>query len=44
MTNHADGKRADITEKINKAAFAVYDRLGWRFAEKVCENATVIEG
>ena len=38
-----EGKHVDLTEKIIGAFFKVYNTLGYGFAEKVCENALVIE-
>jgi GxxExxY protein len=37
------GKHADITEKVLKAFFKVYNTLGYGFAERVYENALIIE-
>ena len=37
------GKYADVTEKIIGAFFAVYNRLGYGFSEKVYENALALE-
>ena len=37
------GKHADITEKIIKAFYAVYNTLGYGFSEKVYHLALVIE-
>ena len=37
------GKHVDITEKILKAFFTVYNTLGYGFAERVYENALIIE-
>lgn len=36
-------KYSDITEKILRAFFNVYNRLGYGFIEKVYENAMLIE-
>ena len=36
-------KHSDITEKIIKAAFEVFNTLGYGFLEKVYENALYIE-
>ncbi len=36
-------KYSDITEKIIKAAYDVYNTLGYGFLEKVYENALAIE-
>lgn len=38
-----DGRHAELTKKIIGAAFAVHNQLGFGFAEKVYENALVIE-
>jgi GxxExxY protein len=37
------GKQADLTDKVVKAFFKVYNTLGYGFAERVYENALVIE-
>ncbi|RPJ51175.1 MAG: GxxExxY protein [Chloroflexi bacterium] len=37
------GKHSEITDKIIKAFFTVYNQLGHGFNEKVYENALVIE-
>jgi GxxExxY protein len=37
------GKHADITDKVLKAFFKVYNTLGYGFAERVYENALAIE-
>jgi GxxExxY protein len=37
------GKHADVTDKILKAFFKVYNTLGYGFAERVYENALAIE-
>ena len=37
----ADGKHAELTEKIIGAAYAVHSALGYGFLEKVYENAKV---
>ncbi len=34
---------SDLTEKIIKAFYIVYNKLGYSFLEKVYENALVIE-
>ena len=39
----ADGKHTDVTEKVIEAFFNVYNTLGYGFAEKVYQNALVIE-
>jgi GxxExxY protein len=39
----ADGKHADLTEKIIGAFYKVYNTLGYGFSEKVYENALAIE-
>lgn len=36
-------KHSDVTEKIIKAYFQVYNTLGYGFLEKVYENALIIE-
>ena len=36
-------KHSELTEKIIKAFFIVYNKLGYGFLEKVYENAMVIE-
>lgn len=41
MENHF--KHSDITEKIIKAFFKVYNKLGYGFLEKVYENAMFFE-
>jgi GxxExxY protein len=38
-----DGKHNELTEKIIGAFYKVYNTLGYGFAEKVYENALVIE-
>jgi len=37
------GKHADMTAKVLKAFFKVYNTLGYGFAERVYENALIIE-
>lgn len=37
------GKQADLTDKVLKAFFKVYNTLGHGFAERVYENALAIE-
>ena len=37
------GKHADVTDKVLKAFFKVYNTLGYGFAERVYENALAIE-
>jgi len=37
------GKHADVTDKVLKAFFKVYNTLGYGFAERVYENALTIE-
>jgi GxxExxY protein len=37
------GKQADVTDKVLKAFFKVYNTLGYGFAERVYENALAIE-
>jgi len=37
------GKQADLTDKVLKAFFKVYNALGYGFAERVYENALAIE-
>ena len=39
----ADGKHADLTEKIIGVFYKVYNTLGYGFSEKVYENALAIE-
>ena len=39
----AEGKHADMTEKIIGAFYKVYNTLGYGFSEKVYENALAIE-
>ena len=36
-------KHSDITEKIIKAFYLVYNKLGYGFLEKVYENAMILE-
>ena len=36
-------KHSDITEKIIKAFYLVYNTLGYGFLEKVYENAMILE-
>ena len=43
MINPDNFKHSDLTEKIIKAFFAVYNTLGYGFLEKVYENALFIE-
>ena len=38
-----EAKHKDITERIIKGFYAVYNTLGYGFLEKVYENAMVIE-
>jgi GxxExxY protein len=38
-----EGKHAELTEKVIRAFFKVYNTLGYGFAEKVYENALTIE-
>ncbi len=44
MSMPFEGKHADITDKILKAFYTVYNQLGYGFSEKVYENATAHEG
>ncbi len=44
MKEKFEGKHADITEKIIRAYYAVYERLGYGFLEKVYRNAMDYEG
>lgn len=37
------GKHADVTDKVLRAFFKVYNTLGYGFAERVYENALAIE-
>ena len=39
----AEGKHADLTEKIIGAFYRVYNTLGYGFSEKAYENALAIE-
>ncbi len=39
----AEGKHADLTEKIIGAFYKVYNTLGYGFSEKVYENALAHE-
>ena len=41
--NYENYKHSDITEKIIRAFFTVYNTLGYGFLEKVYENALIIE-
>ena len=43
MINPDNFKHSDLTEKIIKAFFAVYNTLGYGFLEKVYENVLFIE-
>ncbi len=43
MINSDNYKHSDITEKIIKAYYKVYNTLGYGFLEKVYENALYIE-
>lgn len=43
MMNPDNFKHSDITEKIIKAFYTVYNTLGYGFLEKVYENALLIE-
>jgi len=45
MKTYSEGEypNKDVTEKIIKAAFAVHNKLGSGFVEKVYENALVKE-
>ena len=38
-----EGKHADVTDRVLKAFYAVYNGLGYGFLEKVYERAMVIE-
>ncbi len=40
MTTTFEGKHADVTDKIIKAVYKVYNHLGYGFSEKVYQNAT----
>ena len=44
MTTAFEGKHSDITDKIIKAFYNVYNQLGYGFAEKVYRNSMMIEG
>ena len=41
--SYCDFKHTDLTDRIIKAAYNVYNDLGFGFAEKVYENAMAIE-
>lgn len=43
MMNPDNFKHSDITEKIIKAFYTVYNTLGYGFLEKVYENALLIK-
>lgn len=43
MINTDNFKRSEITQKIIKAFYKVYNTLGYGFLEKVYENALIIE-
>jgi GxxExxY protein len=42
-TDHKDLKYKELTEKIIKIFYKVYNKLGYGFLEKVYENAMMIE-
>jgi len=42
-TDYHDAKNRDLTEKIIKIFYKVYNNLGYGFLEKVYENAMMIE-
>jgi len=42
-TDFQDSKHAELTEKIIKLFYRVYNTLGYGFLEKVYENAMMIE-
>ncbi len=42
-TDFRDSKHAELTEKIIRIFYRVYNRLGYGFLEKVYENAMMIE-
>ena len=42
-TDYHDAKYKDLTEKIIKVFYKVYNNLGYGFLEKVYENAMMIE-
>ena len=42
-TEQQDFKHSELTEKIIKIFYKVYNRLGYGFLEKVYENALIIE-
>ena len=42
-TDYQDIKYKELTEKIIKIFYKVYNRLGYGFLEKVYENAMMIE-
>ena len=42
-TDYRDSKHKDLTEKIIKIFYKVYNKLGYGFLEKVYENAMMLE-
>jgi GxxExxY protein len=42
-TDYTDFEHKELTEKIIKAFYTVYNKLGYGFLEKVYENAMMIE-
>ncbi len=42
-TDYHDAKSRDLTEKIIKIFYKVYNNLGYGFLERVYENAMMIE-
>ena len=42
-TDYQNIKFKNITEKIIEIFYKVYNKLGYGFLEKVCENAMMIE-
>ncbi len=42
-TDYHDAKNRDLTEKIIKVFYKVYNNLGYGFLERVYENAMMIE-
>jgi len=43
MMNAENYKHSDITERVIKAFYKVYNTLGYGFLEKVYENALLLE-
>ena len=42
-TDNQDAKHKELTEKIIKIFYEVYNKLGYGFMEKVYENAMMVE-